>query len=185
MKKIFTSTLLLLAAHASFSQNATSTTPKLEKLLNAEIGMAGLALGMDLPLSSTISIDISTGIGGQNLVKSDEFSYKISLKDNPSFFAKSFLKCYINRGKRFSKNKRITNNAGSFIGFQTKFNTNNDELGKVLLNDLNWGQQIPISKRWIFNYNIGGGIGYNFDLDIFKLFPSIGFKFSYIICSMK
>jgi hypothetical protein len=91
------------------------------------------------------------------------------------------LRYYISRENRENKNRSLVNNAGSFIGIQSKFNFNGnkDYIGKTLLTDVHFGQQLPLGNRFIFRYHIGVGYANNFDLNYNTLYPAFNFTFGY------
>lgn len=47
------------------------------------------------------------------------------------------------------------------------------------MNEVHWGIQRSLGKKWIFNTHIGLGYARDFKLDSGTLYPAIGIKFSY------
>lgn len=64
---------------------------------------------------------------------------------------------HVKKGQK--KSRILHNNAGSFLSIQAKYAPNNwkSELGQILIAQLHWGQNLPISKNISFNYHIGMG----------------------------
>lgn len=92
------------------------------------------------------------------------------------------LKWIYNREKREVKEKNNANNAGNYIGLQTKYslgNANNISLNKALLTDLHWGLQRSLGTNFTFNTNVGLGYMYDFDTTYGDVAPVLRVKFGY------
>lgn len=82
---------------------------------------------------------------------------------------------------RAKKNRSLVNNAGSFWGVQSKFNFNGnkDYIGKVLMTDVHFGQQLPLGNHFVFRYHVGLGYAKNFDYQYTSLYPALNVAFGY------
>ena len=180
MKRIF---LLLTLLFSILSYSQKNNTP-LTSFFKIEGFVDKIGVGYELPINDRLLLDLNTGIGGANIISPNEISYKLG-KDNDinysGVFIKGQLRYYISRENRENKNRSLVNNAGSFIGIQSKFNFNGNEdyIGKTLLTDVHFGQQLPLGTHFIFRYHIGVGYANNFDLNYNTLYPAFNFTFGY------
>ncbi len=174
MKKLLFLLLMLLPI-VSFSQESEIS---LDPLFKIEAGLHGFGIAYEIPLAEKFALDLSTGFGAQN----NNAGYELSTTKPISYFAKSAFRYFYNRQKRLFKKKRLANNAGSFIAFQTKFNNNASGYSSALLNEFHWGKQAAIGENLLIEYHFG--LGYYRGLgtsDTRTIYPAIGFKFSYVI----
>lgn len=136
MRKLFILSALLISFSAFTQQNQDVN---LEKAFKIQAGTRGANVGYELPLSNKFLLDVGLGYGFVNTsenVLENYFSYF-------SPFAVAKVNYFVSRGRRASKNNRkMHNNAGSFIALQTKYAPNSWEarFGQVLLTELHWGQ---------------------------------------------
>ena len=112
---------------------------------------------------------------------SDEFS-----EDSRSLFFRGQLRYYLNRERRFEKNRSLRNNAGSYIAYQTRFLFNGgihgyNVVGKVWHNEIHFGQQLPLGKRFTFRYRLGVGHAFDVDYNNHAIYPAVGFAFGFAI----
>ena len=180
MKKI-TLLSMLLVSILSFSQEKKSS---LSNFFKIEGFIDKIGIGYEYPINDRLLLDLNTGIGGANIIYPNEISYKLGKDNDISYsgiFIKGQLRYYISRENRENKTRSLVNNAGSFIGIQSKFNFNGnkDYIGKTLLTDVHFGQQLPLGNRFIFRYHIGVGYANNFDLNYNTLYPAFNFTFGY------
>lgn len=180
MKKTFLLLSLLLSILSYSQENNTSLTSffKIEGFVDK------IGVGYELPINDKFLLDLNTGIGGANIIQSNNVSYKLGKDNGLSYngiFIKGQLRYYINRENRRSKKRSLINNAGSFIGIQSKFNFNGnkDYIGKILLTDVHFGQQLPLGNNFIFRYHLGIGYANNFDLKYNSLYPAFNIAFGY------
>jgi hypothetical protein len=167
--------LLMLTSLTTFSQESEIS---LDPLFKIEAGLHGIGIAFELPLAEKFTIDLSTGFGAQN----NNAGYELSTTKPISYFAKSTFKYFYNRQKRLDKKKRLANNAGSYLAFQTKFNNNASGFASALLNEVHWGKQAALGERFLVEYHFG--IGHYKGLrgsNTQTLYPAIGLKFSYVI----
>lgn len=173
MKKIL---LLIVIA---FSQN--STAQQLENKYKIELGLQGVSVGTELPISQKFLADISVGWGGISDFSDSGVSYEWSGNSN-SIFARGQIRYYLNRERREAKGHSLKNNAGSFVSFQTKYyfsGVEEYEVGKYWLNELQFGQQLPLGNHIIFRYHVGIGNANDLDYNYNKFYPSVGFAVGY------
>ncbi|WP_312207624.1 hypothetical protein [Epilithonimonas hominis] len=177
MKKLsFTLGLIL------FSQIISAQT-KLENIYKVEIGLQGLSVGTEIPLNDKFLADVNIGWGGITDLWHNGISYEWS-KNSNSIFARGQIRYYINRERREEKGHSLKNNAGTFLAYQTKFLFSGTEyyspqVGKSWLNEIQFGQQLPLGTHFIFRYYGGVGNGYDLDNKNNKFYPAIGFAFGY------
>lgn len=143
-----------------------------------------IGIGYEQPLNDKFLLDINTGIGGANIIRPKEIGYKLGKSGDLNYsgiFIKGQIRYYISRENRETKKRLLINNAGSFIGVQSKFNFNGnkDYIGKTLLTDIHFGQQLPLGEKFIFRYNLGIGYATNFDLKYNSLYPALNIVFAY------
>ncbi|EKT3963301.1 hypothetical protein SL053_000193 [Flavobacterium psychrophilum] len=170
--------MIIIALTFSGISFAQESEISLDPLFKVEVGLHGFGIAYELPLAEKFSIDLSTGMGGQNR----DAGYTLSNNEKLSFFGKSEIKYFYNRQKRLDKKRRLANNAGAFIAFQTKFNSNTPEYGSALLNEIHWGKQLPLGDKILIQFHFG--LGYYRDFgksDTRTLYPATGLKFSYIL----
>lgn len=155
---------------------------ELKQHLKAEIFVDKLSLDYDLPLSEKFLMNFSAGIGGANLFSNNRVEYRLG-NGYYGQFAKAQVRYYLNREKRAQKGKSLVSNAGSFVAFQSKFNWNRGKeyIGEVLLNDITFGQILPLGKRITFKYNVGAGYGYNLKYNKGMVYPAINLSFGLVI----
>ena len=100
-----------------------------------------------------------------------------------AYFAKSQFKYMLSRKHRAKKGNDLVNNSGSFIAIQTKYNNNNSFYGSVLMNEMHWGQQLPLSNKVQFYYHIGVGHNANLNVSSNEVYPAFGLKLVYTIAN--
>lgn len=180
MKKIF---LILSSFFCIF---ALAQENRLQSLFKVEVFIDKLSIGYETPINDRLLLDVSAGVGGANVVGNDKVEYKLGKDNGYNYFgqfAKAQVRYYLNRDKRAEKGKSLINNAGSFIAFQSKFNLNGskDYIGEALLNDITFGQILPLGKKITFKYNIGAGYGYNLKYSQGSIYPAVNLSFGYVI----
>lgn len=147
-----------------------------------EIFLDKIALGYEIPLDHKFLMDFSAGIGAANDFREGNVGIKWA-ENNTSYlgpFLKGEMRYYFNRNNREKRGHSLTNNAGSYVGLQSKFNFNgNKDIGQVLLSELHFGQQLPISKSLFLRYHAGVGYGYNFGEKYSSVYPAIGLVLGY------
>lgn len=176
MKKIYFASLILCL-------QAVSAQTKLESNYKIELGIQGVSLGTEVPLSDRILLDINLGWGGITDLWHNGISYELSNNSN-SYFARGQVRYYINRERREAKGHSLKNNAGTFLAYQTKFlfsgtDYYSPQVGKSWLNELQFGQQLPLGNHFIFRYYVGIGNGYDLDYQNSAFYPALGFTFGY------
>lgn len=143
-----------------------------------------IGVGYELPINDKFLLDLNAGIGGANIIQPNNVGYKLGKNNDLTYsglFIKGQLRYYISRENRANKNRSLSNNSGSFIGLQSKFNFNGnkDYIGKTLLTDIHFGQQLPLGNNFIFRYHVGVGYANNFDLKYGSLYPAFNIAFGY------
>ena len=175
MKKFFLVSIFLFNFAAAQEKNTLSSLFKVEAFFDK------ISFGYEMPLDKKFLLDISAGVGGANVIGNGDNSYKLG-DGYFGQFAKAQLRYYISRERRIDHNHSLTNNSGSFLAFQSKFNLNGDKkyIGKVWMNDLTFGQQLPVGNKFLFKYNAGLGYGYNLDFNDGNVYPAVNISFGYV-----
>ncbi|MFK7833459.1 MAG: hypothetical protein AB8B52_09285 [Winogradskyella sp.] len=169
---------LLWLSFIGFSQN--DTPMPLEQFTRVNLGLHGLELTNELPISNSFVWENSIGIGMGSYVLSGA-NYTLILAEPAPYFT-SELKFLYNRNKRFKKNRSALNNSGNYVGLQTKYSFGSDktfELNHTLLTELHWGIQRPLGKRFIFDFHLGFGYLSDFDFNEGAVSPTLGLRFGY------
>lgn len=174
MKKCLLAVLLATNA-AGFAQST------LEKVGKVSLGLQGAEFSYELPLGKSFLLESTAGLGVGMDVNHDKSTYSFYLLD-PAPFVSTQLKWIYNREKREVKDKNNANNAGNYVGLQTKYSfghPNSLALNKALLTDLHWGLQRSLGSKFTFNTNIGLGYMYDFDTTYGDVAPVLRVKFGY------
>ncbi|WP_300672152.1 hypothetical protein [Soonwooa sp.] len=171
----------LLFSGIIFLSQLFSAQTKLDQIYKVELGLQGISVGSEIPISNKFLVDVNIGYGGIIDFWSNGISYEWTNNSN-SMFARGQLRYYISRERREEKGHSLKNNAGTFVAFQSKYlfsGTKIEAVGKSWLNELQFGQQLPIGSHIIFRYY--GGVGNAADLDnkLNKVYPALGFAFGY------
>lgn len=156
----------------------------LEKQAKIEVGFQGINLGYDLPVSKNVLLALHAGISGVNDFKDGTIAYKLgsfSDEKNYTLFFAVQGRYYISRERRETRNHSLRNNSGTFVGWQSKinFSGNNADIGKTWMNDLHFGQQLPLFNQFIFRYHIGAGYGTDLDYKSGSLYPAVAATVGY------
>ncbi|MDN5211174.1 hypothetical protein QQ020_03905 [Fulvivirgaceae bacterium BMA12] len=167
-------------------------TGDFRNLLKLEAGLHGIGLAYDFQVGSNTRIDLSAGLGGGYHISSSKFSYRWDI-GNPVVFAKSHIKRYYNRRKRYNKGKPLHNNAGNFVGFMLKYTSStlgqqdffdviaDGAIQEAVNFNVHWGIQRPLGRKFLFHHYIGIGYARRVGLSTAAIFPALGLKFSYIL----
>lgn len=177
MKKTLLFTLFIL------STKFTSAQTSLENKYKVELGLQGISIGTEIPINNVFLSDINLGWGGINDFSESGVSYEWSQKSN-SLFIRGQIRYYFNRERRLKKGHSLKNNAGTFIALQTKYYFKGIEaynIGKYWLNELQFGQQLPLGNHFIFRYHLGIGNASDLDYHNNKIYPTLGFAFGYTL----
>ncbi|ARS34241.1 hypothetical protein [Pontibacter actiniarum] len=197
MKTNFLAAALSIISFGALAQTASPAQPstKLESMSKIELGLHGLGLAYEVPLSARWSANLSAGLGGGYAIEQNDFENGFNstwIINEPVAYFRSEFKYTYNRDRRLSKSKSILNNAGNYVAFQVKYTTNRvfegndysfleEPLNRTLLNEAHWGMQRPLGQKFIFNLHLGLGYATDFDFDNSQLYPAAGVQFSYVI----
>lgn len=159
---------------------------KLENVYKAEIGIQGISIGAELPFAKNMLADVNVGWGGVNNFDNNGLSYSWSGGNNNSGFLRGQLRYYLNRERREAKGHSLKNNAGIFLAYQTKFMFSRDSYHfykspSNWLNEIQFGQQLPLGKHFIFRYQAGVGLATKTDYHTSRFYPALGFAFGYCL----
>lgn len=178
--KLFVSGILLVG-YSGLSQ--TTTSKELDAFGRLNLGLHGLELSYELPLSRKIVWENNLGIGMGMEASGGSASYTLYL-NRPTPFVKSQLKWMYNRDKRVGKDKSVSMNSGNFVGLQTKYSFGNSdlfELDQAILTEIHWGIQRNLGQRFLLNFQVGLGILSDIDRSQSVFSPTLGFRFGYRI----
>jgi len=172
--------LFVLISTFSNAQNRDKT--ELHNFFKIEAPFDKISLGYELALNEKFVLDLSVGLGAANEFRNNkgERGMMINyLESGPLFIAQ--LKYYFSRKRRERKGHSLLTNAGSFWGFQSKFNFNGNskEFGKVWMNEFHFGQQLPWGRDVFFKYHVGFGRVTIIDTKEHQPYLAIGFGFGY------
>lgn len=180
MKKI----LLTLACGSLFYTQAQEKKQdtNLENLAKIGFFIDHIQLGYELPLGQKYLLNFTVGAGGADIVETNSIEYKLA-SNYYGLYGKIQAKYYFNREKRAAKGRSLINNAGSFLGVQTKWNNNGNKeyTNPTWLTDVHFGQQVPLGQKFLFNYQVGLGYGKDLKTNEHLVYPSLGLNFSYVI----
>ena len=184
MKRENFTLLFLLCTSLSFAQKSNVPLQNLTKL---DLGFRGVGFSFEPALGKTMSIDLSTGLGGGYEISDNSFTYSWDLLA-PAIYVIVNPKFYYNREKRSEKGKNMASNTGNFIGLAIKYTSRsiveNPTVWDALLFNLHWGIQRPVGKRWIFNTHVG--VGYAVDATDLSnssgsFYPALDLRFGYVL----
>ena len=175
MKKCLLAALLVANTTACFAQST------LENIGKVSLGLQGAEFSYELPLGKSLLLESAAGLGVGMEVDHNKSTYSFYLLD-PVPFVSTELKWIYNREKREAKERSNANNAGDYVGLQTKYSfghPNSLALNKALLTDIHWGLQRSIATKFTFNTNVGLGYMYDFDTAYGAIAPVLRVKFGY------
>lgn len=175
MKKCLLAALLVANTTACFAQST------LENIGKVSLGLQGAEFSYELPLGKSLLLESAAGLGVGMEVDHNKSTYSFYLLD-PVPFVSTELKWIYNREKREAKERSNANNAGDYVGLQTKYSfghPNSLALNKALLTDIHWGLQRTLGTKFTLNTNIGLGYMYDFDTTYGNVAPVLRLKFGY------
>jgi len=172
--------LFLFLVAFSNAQNRGKT--ELHNFFKIEAPFDKISLGYEIALNEKFVLDLTAGLGAANRFRNsmgENAMVMDYLESGPLFIA--HLKYYFSRKRRERKGHSLLTNAGSFWGFQSKFNLNGngEELGKVWMNEFHFGQQLPWGRDVFFKYHVGIGRATILDTREYQPYFAIGFGFGY------
>lgn len=161
----------------------------LETFEKIDLGINGLNVTVETPLSKKILGEFAIGVGpsydfhdDDGLTNSMDYHWAIL---EPSFHASAYGKYYYNREKRLSKGKSLLLNSGNFVGLKVKYVSKSlsspQFYTNTILANLNWGLQRNIGKHWTYSFSTGLGFGYNMDDSYSMFYPALDLKISYVL----
>ena len=181
MKKIILLTSILYFSHASFGQTKEPET-RLTSNSKIDLGLRGIGFTYEPRINNAMTIDLSTGIGGGYNIAEGFIEYQL-LK--PALYISVTPKYFYNLKKRINKGNTILYNSGNYIGARLTLNTplynKTDIIRNSILTNIHWGIQRAIGNKWSLNAHIGVGYAHDIDYDFGTIYPTIDFKFSYVL----
>ncbi|MGV4413295.1 hypothetical protein [Chryseobacterium sp. T1] len=175
MKKTF------LIAGIIFLSQIISAQTKFENNYKLEIGLQGVSFGTEIPINDKFLADVNLGWGGITDFWHNGISYEWTNNSN-SIFARAQIRYYLSRERRSQKEYSLKNNSGTFVAFQTKYLLSGMKyypVGKSWLNEIQFGQQLPLGNHFIFRYYAGIGNASDLDYKQNKIYPALGFALGY------
>ena len=177
----------LTSISLSFAQNPKNTN-ELRDLTKLDLGLQGIGFTFEPRISNKATMDLSVGSGGGYNVSEERILYKWNLF-HPAFYFSATPKWYYNREKRIQAGKNSEYNSGNYIGLRLKFVTGAfgliDYNRNSLLINAHWGLQRAIGDRLTINAHAGAGYAQDVDAKYGTIYPSVDFKFSYILSRPK
>ena len=183
--KRFVFITVLLQSMICLSQNDTGNP--LSSFTRLNLGLHGLEITYELPISNSFVWENSLGLGMGSDALGDDAGYTFAL-DVPVPYIISELKYMYNRQKRIDKGRSTLNNSGNYVGLQTKYSFGNAryfDLNQTLLTEVHWGIQRPLGNRFIFDMHLGLGYLSDFTFKTSSVSPTFGLRFGYIIVKPK
>lgn len=174
MKKLLFATCIGIYSPFAFAQ-------ELERNYKVELGFQGISVGAELPVGNKFLADVQLGWGGVTDFNGNGIAYEWSSRSR-SAFLKGQMRYYLNRERRATKGRSLRHNAGTFLAFQTKYYFNGVEdyqIGKYWLNELQFGQQLPMGNHFFYRYHVGIGYANDLDYNYTTFYPAIGLGFGF------
>lgn len=171
----------LLASFSLFNLNAQQSS--YTSFGSGQIGPQGLELKYDIPFANNFILKASAGIGAGYYVDDGTLTYSFNFS-NPVPFIKSQVNWMYNKDKRIEQGKSLQNNAGNYVGLQTKYSFGKGsytDLNSTLLTEIHWGIQRNLGQKIFFSTQIGIGYLYDFDLKDNAVSPTFGLSLGYFI----
>lgn len=126
---------------------AAKAQEPLERFTLLEAKIIGLGVDHQEPLTKTMLLDASLGMGITSIIYGDSYSFLMPF--TPNLYTKVELREYYNR------NRFTTLNKGNYIGIQSKVIATKKEI--FMFNDIHWGIQRELSQKMVMSFHIGIG----------------------------
>ncbi len=187
-KRIILLPILSLLTFMSFGQEKSKDS-SLNTYEKIDLGINGIGLSLETPLSRKILSEFAIGLGPSydiydedGITQSMDWHWALL---EPSFYCSAYGKFYYNREKRLNKGKSLLFNTGNFVGLKVKYVSQSlsspQYYSNTLLANLNWGAQYALGKHWVYSFSFGLGYGYNMDTSYGMFYPAMDLKFSYVL----
>ncbi len=174
----------------SFCIAFTASSQELGTYQKIELGINGLGMSIETPISKRIALESTIGLGpsydmyGDGEALTDKIGWGWALAE-PSFHGSVYGKFFYSRNRRAERGKSLRLNSGNFIGVKVKYISKSlsepQFYSNTLLANLNWGSQRNIGKHWLFSYSVGIGYGYNIDVPYGLFYPALDLKIAYVL----
>ncbi len=185
MKRIIFLTVLSSFLNSTFGQT-TKTDFNLTSLTKLDLGLQGIGFSYEPSILNKMTIDLSVGAGGGYDIAEGSLSYDV-LK--PALYFSLTPKYFYNMRTRINKGKNTQFNSGNYFGIRLKFVTplkrKDDLIRNSILTNIHWGIQRAIGGHWLFNSHVGVGYARDIDYNFGTIYPSLDFKFAYILLKSK
>lgn len=180
--------LIFLLGILTLSFAQVSGDNKLQNLTTLDFGFQGVGITFKPRISNKSVIDLSAGIGGGYDIAEGHLDYTFDLL-HPSFYFSATPRIYYNRNKHISLGKNASYNSGNYIGLRVKYVTagmsGDGQTRNSLLVNFHWGLQRAIGTRFALNAHVGAGYAQDLENRFGTVYPSVDFKFSYILSTTK
>ena len=176
---------------ALLTQASTLSSQSLQMLPKVGLGINGLDLSIEIPVTEKITIEPAVGFGpsydfsDRDAVFSKMGKHWALSKSSVHVSANS--KFFYDRERRMRKGKSLLFNSGSFIGAQVKYVTQpltSDKFhgqSNTLLASLSWGGQSNIGRYWKYSFSLGMGYGRNLEYSYGTFYPAYDIKVAYVL----
>jgi hypothetical protein len=173
---------------AAVTDSTRKEVSALRTVARIDLGLQGLGISLEVPVSRKYTIEFSGGLGGGYDLSDGSFSYDWGLL-NPCAYLSVNGRYYYNRDRRAAKGKSLLLNAGDYFGVRLKYTspeiTGGGSMSDAVLANIHWGMQRPIGRKWTINGHAGIGWAYNainsIDPSGGKVYPAAEFKISYAL----
>jgi hypothetical protein len=171
--------------------------PAVELIPKVEVGLMGLGVGLEYPVTQKGLIDLGVGMGGGYYKTEDEFRF--SLNRSPVIYVNAGYRHMYNRQGMVLRGENTLHNAGSFVGGKLKYASQSlsdppvDELNgdisprlnNTVLAEAHWGMQIPLTRRFFFNFHVGAGYAWDINFGAGSIYPAVNVSAAYNLFSEK
>jgi|GEM_PF-837426 len=173
---------------AAITDSTRHEAPPLRTVTRIDLGLQGVGISFEVPVSRKYTIEFSGGLGGGYDLSEGSFSYDWGLL-NPCAYLSVNGRYYYNRDRRAAKGKSLLLNAGDYFGVRLKYTSpdisDGGSMSDAVLVNIHWGMQRPIGRKWTINGHAGIGWAYNainsIDPSGGKVYPAAEFKISYAL----
>lgn len=168
-----------------FCYRSNSRNRTIKTTTASRVELSRLDITYQQPVSNRFLLTAGLGGGLMNHLTDNPYDGEtigVSMKSDRWFspFTRLSARYIYNRAKRVKRESSIINNVGNYIAFQNKFSFGGT-YGTVMINEFHWGIQLPLGKDMLFETHIGLGKYDNLRTKAKKVFPTVGFEFSYVI----
>lgn len=185
--KLIIISILLIFFSPILAQNKVDKeyTRYLKTLGKVDLGLSGLGLSLETPVSDQVLLEFAAGLGAGYKVDED-FRYRLYFND-PAVFGSAHMKYYYNQQSRVDRGRPVSYNAGNFFGIKAKYTSPTlweQQTWHTMLVGFHWGLQRKIGKYFLYQFDVGIGVAVdleNKNSHHITPFPDLNFRISYVL----